>query len=330
MLAGEPSLFDPMEFVSGEPRTADDLGTVEWSYSRRSLLEKCPRQYYYAYYGANKRRAQNDPDKLLLHRLKGMSNRHMRVGDILHMVIANYFRARQRGDDWTLDRLTGWANDILVADITYSESDPRGENPHEGQFPPKLLHEFYYGWADVLDLYAEARERLSSALAMFYTAEAFGPLRMMGCLPDAEIERTVSIAGLPCRAEGKVDLYRVADGGIKIVDWKSGVPGSGGDDSLQLSAYGLWAHVEQGIPPQLVSVSMAFLGNGAVVSYGVSDSEMAATRARICQDAERMALAHEYVALSGSAAFTAHPQPRVCQMCPFLCACSDGKECVDA
>src|SRR5260370_35659974 len=107
----QPNLFDLVELEDEKPVAVDCIADVEWSYSRRSLLEQCARRYYYAYYGANLRDAPDEPDKIRLHRLKKLQNRYTRAGKIVHLMIATYFRKAQHRDVWTLDRLIKWARE---------------------------------------------------------------------------------------------------------------------------------------------------------------------------------------------------------------------------
>ena len=39
----------------GRADRSRELARIEWSYSRRVILERCPRQYYYEYFGASAR-----------------------------------------------------------------------------------------------------------------------------------------------------------------------------------------------------------------------------------------------------------------------------------
>jgi len=262
--------------------------------------------------------------------LKELPTRHTRSGKILHRVIASFFRKAQAGERWTLDRMVGWARRMLREDIDYSQADPDGLTPQDGSFPPVLLHEFHYRWPDALPLYVETEERLVAALTAFYCGPAYARVREIGCTAGAKVETKIKIGGLPCRAEGVIDLHYLDGEGLEILDWKSGAAGPDGDDSLQLSAYGLWGHLEYGLPTDRISVFKGFLGSGHLIPYTISDLEVAAAHARILQDCERMAVAHEYVELSGSAAFTPCVQPEVCRMCPYLRVCREGKGCVDA
>ncbi|MFQ5754210.1 MAG: PD-(D/E)XK nuclease family protein, partial [bacterium] len=80
-----------------------------WSYSRREVLEQCPRKYYYHYYGSSSRTAETERDKEALKFLKKLSNRHMRIGKIFHLIIRTYFTKLIEGETWELDRLLSWA-----------------------------------------------------------------------------------------------------------------------------------------------------------------------------------------------------------------------------
>src|SRR5579864_2266947 len=124
MVQGQTSLFDEWE-LQGEPAgVLESLKTVEWSYSKRTILEQCPRRYYYEYYGSHMRKAKDDPRKESLRTLKTLQNRYERTGHILHFVIATYFRKALQGDCWEPDRLSRWAHDMFYADMEYSQADP--------------------------------------------------------------------------------------------------------------------------------------------------------------------------------------------------------------
>lgn len=136
------------------------LTNFVWSYSRRSTFERCVRCYYYQYFGANRRTAKQDPDKEILHLLKGISTRNERAGYILHLVIGTYLKKCQEGDTWNNNHLVKWAYDMFNRDIQYSQSDPNGDATLTGRFPPVLLHEFYYHYQNALDQCMETKERL--------------------------------------------------------------------------------------------------------------------------------------------------------------------------
>ena len=102
---------------------------MQWSYSRRSLLERCPRAYYYQYYGANRNLAIAEPLKEHLYFLKTLSNRHLRAGEIVHLVIRTYLKSLRRNDAWDVSRVLNWANRIFQKDYDYSSTYQPGEEP---------------------------------------------------------------------------------------------------------------------------------------------------------------------------------------------------------
>src|SRR5437899_2263695 len=93
---------------------------VAWSYSRRSVFDQCPRRYYYQYYGSDLRTALEEPHKDTLKQLKGLQNRYERVGALLHLAIATYFRQAQAGEILTLPRLLNGIQKMFRDDYTYS------------------------------------------------------------------------------------------------------------------------------------------------------------------------------------------------------------------
>jgi len=75
--------------------------SVEWSHSRRSVLEQCSRRYYYQYFGAGKNTSRKEPAKEMLHSLKTrVQNRYLVSGGVLHTVIKTYLTKAREGDRW--------------------------------------------------------------------------------------------------------------------------------------------------------------------------------------------------------------------------------------
>src|SRR5438067_1967552 len=129
--AYQMTLFTDLEVVVAEPKPEltltvgsrlEALGGVEWSYSRRTALDQCARRYYNEYHGANRRSAKSEPKKERLHFLKALDSRYERTGKILHKAIAIYLRKAQAGDHWEAERLYGFAEMILSADLEHSRA----------------------------------------------------------------------------------------------------------------------------------------------------------------------------------------------------------------
>jgi len=285
------------------------------------MLEKCARRYYYEYYGAA---APAEPNKVEVSRLKRLKNRYERAGAILHFVIAAYLRAARKGDIWTAERLVRWATSILAGDRSYSLVDPDGEAPPTQAFPPMLLREFHYREADAEEKFRDVERRLTLALRAFLCGPAFAPFRAAGIREDALIEARLALSTLPCRVTGQIDLAYPGER-FTVVDWKMGAGDGSGDDSLQLAVYALWAHVARGIAADALAVYKAHLGGNVVQGFSVSDQLLASARARVLQDAERMAFLARYGYSGLAEAFTPNPHRAVCALCSYQRLCPGGK-----
>ncbi|MEW5816967.1 MAG: PD-(D/E)XK nuclease family protein [Spirochaetota bacterium] len=144
-----------------------DSSTRQWSYSRREVLEQCPRRYYYQYFGSAARTAKTEPHKHMLRFLKGISNRYLRVGDIMHLIIRTYLTKLRSGDAWSLEWLLNWASDIYHRDMEYSRSYDVSSHAEE-KYPPVLLLEFYYQQDNADRSCAESEQRLNACFDGFY------------------------------------------------------------------------------------------------------------------------------------------------------------------
>lgn len=322
------TLFDMPSPVGG----AVESGAPEhkWSYSKSGALEQCPRKFYYRYYGGNQHKAKNDTEKQRLRRLKMVRNRHERTGDIIHFVIAHYFREAQAGRPMIREGVIEWARRVFIKDVSLSSQgfDETGLslNGRDPKFLAEFLHE-----TDPRDLCREAQEEMVAALETFLDAPEFAPLREMGMEPGSLIER--HFTGLPkftVVIEGQIDLaFRDATGGVTVVDWKSGDLSGEGDDSLQLAVYALWAKGYFGCDTEAITLYKAFLGSGELAQYPVSERMLKAAGLKIRQDAKRFAAMHEYGCTGNLSAFTPCAQEAVCRGCSFATICPEGKECLE-
>src|SRR5947208_1191301 len=128
-----PLFADAVRFADIGPR---DLEGISWSYSRRQLLEQCPRRYYYEHFGASSH-SDTGPATDSIRFLKSLQNRYERAGAILHQVIATWFRKAQQGDHWTAERLERWAQSLYRRDVAFSIGNPDGNAQNtQDEWPP--------------------------------------------------------------------------------------------------------------------------------------------------------------------------------------------------
>lgn len=317
----------PAEFLPGE------LAHIRWSYSRRNVLEQCPRRYYYEYYSTKRRddSRRRVEETETFRTLKSLQSRHERTGALIHLVISTFFRKAQKGEVWSKDRLCKWARDMFRRDIAHSVRNHGSISvKNEVGHPPVLLQEFYYKEANAMQLAHEAEARLVEGLSVFSTSDRMAEYRSAGMKQEALVECAVNIPGLPCQVNGKLDLGFRDNERVRIVDWKLGEASGTGEESLQLAVYALDAIHRFGIDAEVVEVSKAHLSGDVIVRFPVSQTTLRNARARIAQDAERMAAIHDYGVRGIEEAFTACAQLGVCSNCSFRGICPEGRATINA
>ena len=295
---------------------------VEWSYSRRNTFEQCLQKYYLDYYGSSQRFAQNEQDKVLIRELKLRQNRYARTGELVHAMIASYFRSGEKGIVQSTRSMIEAACRILTDEINLSL---RRAECVSGSPGPGLI-EFSNAPKQARDFYKEAEQRMVVSLQNFGEHARYEKIRVVGRSGAADIEKRFKLQNFRCRVAGIIDFASRSSGKAAIVDWKSGKPSQSEDDSLQLTAYALWGAQRFGTAPQNVAIYKAFLGSGELIRFPLTETSVEKGKRRICQDVQRMIEMHEYGVIGRRKAFTPCAQPKVCILCPYLTICHEGKE----
>jgi CRISPR/Cas system-associated exonuclease Cas4 (RecB family) len=306
---------DQLELELGV-EVAQKPANMEWSYSRRELLEQCPRSYYYHYYGANAKTAKEEPHKEKLKALKALKNRYVRTGEIVHLVIRTYLKKRQIGEVWDVDRLLKWAGDIYKKDRAYSLGLFHPDNEDK---PVKLL-EFLYEHENAEKEYNESEQKLLDAIKNFMTSETIVPFHSAAAKDDTIIEEWMKLKIYDQPVRGKIDLMYSDEHRVVICDWKIGKPDDFGD-SLQLLSYALWAIDRYHRHPDDIWAYKVYLSEGSLSRVKVSDQNLRRAKARILQDIERMQFFDKYGRDAIAEAFTPCNKPKICLLCSFQGIC---------
>lgn len=319
------TLFDTEPVLVSEPEAAREHSLIEWSYSRREMFERCLLWYYFNYYGAKKGTAKSEPRKQELRFLKSLSNRHLRTGEIMHLVIRTYLKHHKEGDTWALDKVLSWARDIYNGDLRRSLSYQQGVSVVAPGDRSVLLAEFYFSVPEARALWEESATRLATALTNFVTLPEMERFRLGATHPESLIEQNIRLREDHFRLKGQIDLAYPVGERFVILDWKLGAS-SGGEDSLQLLSYALVATKHFACPPESLDLFKVHLEDGVVSPYTVREEEMRRARARIIQDSQQMQAVDHYGRNGVANAFTPCEQPRICDMCPFHKFCAKGVE----
>lgn len=305
-----------------------DIGTpvmketekISWSPSKIGTQKQCSWKYYCQYYGSKQTKAKSDENKSRLQYLAGLSNKSLVAGEIIHSVVAAYFRKGKQNEIWSADRLVNFALSILRAAIQYSKDERAGKHKIF-TYPPPILKEIYYGSIDEKALYQEIADRLQTSLKNFHQSELFAHLRMNGIKADAIIEGKC-IYTLPehIKVDGVIDLAFHDQGKFWITDWKTGKVEEE-ETSLQLLSYALWATRQKGIPKEAVNIQKAYLLDNRLEPLEYSEEQLGRAKVRIMQDVEILRELDEFGIEGRHEAFTKCKQPRICNLCPFQEVC---------
>lgn len=311
--------------VAGEaiPTIAPHAVPLSWSYSRREAVDQCLLRYFYQYYAAS------ISDRVLrdeVQSLRVVKNRHLRIGELLHLAIATYLKKKKIGRDLSLPWLQSWVIKLFDADQAYSRSIRSGEKRSLEQYPPTLLDEVLFDAPNRDVLLRSAAEQLTSALQRFFRDEAIRPLRILGGGSASLIEHKLSLSGYAAPVLGKLDLASCDGATAIVVDWKTGNVSEGGAESLQLATYGLWAQNTYALSADNIRIVKVHLGDGIVVDFKAGEEAFANARARIHQDLERLSILHAYGEQGTMQAFTPSASPSTCHLCSFRRACPEGKQ----
>ncbi|PYL79094.1 MAG: hypothetical protein DMF21_13765 [Verrucomicrobia bacterium] len=118
----------------------DAYAGLNWSYSRREALEHCTRRYFFQYYASA---LPSGDFKTKVNFLRGVKNRYLRTGEIVHLMIATHFKKLKIGRNLSEDWLMKWAKDLLAEDRKYSLHIRNGgasaHNNSHPQFSTKFL-----------------------------------------------------------------------------------------------------------------------------------------------------------------------------------------------
>ncbi len=292
---------------------------LDWSPSKRNLLEQCPRRYYYQYYGSAARTAAHDSLKEQLQFYRKLSNSWMLAGILLHLKIRESFQALRNGGRNERDEMVRVIRQRWERTREASVQFAKSGNTKEAAGKVLLL-EYVFGHPDADRMWAEAGERLEKALTGFLTLPDLERFRRGGLMPGAAIEQRVKVEGPGFRMRGQFDLAWSEHGRVTVADWKSGSRKSG-DSDLQLLAYALAAQQHFNCRFGNLDLYRVELDSGRVVRQEVNEQEAARARARMAQDTRLMMDLDKYGRQVIAEAFTPTGSQRVCRLCPYQRIC---------
>lgn len=236
---------------------AEIANEFSWSKSRDELFRECRRKYYYDKYGSWGGWDSNADERArTLYILKRLKSRHMWMGEIVHWAVEGILSETRSGR-------TPTAADVTARITARMRKEFRESRDRLYLKDPKRccgLYEHEYEVPLDNDAWFSLHEKAKACALHLLDSKIFAEIR---AIPP---ERWLTLEGLldmgfeNDRIFLKMDFASRDDGGILIVDWKTG----GRDDvdsNVQLGCYGLYAvHEWSALPEQVTTVEYNLSG----------------------------------------------------------------------
>ena len=249
-----------------------------WSISRDRIFQTCPRQYYFNYYGYWGGWETNAPQRVKqIYVLKQLKNRHMWAGAKVHDCIKHSLTNLQRGIS-VLD-----VNQIIDITLKQMREEFRSSREKRYHTHPKTCALFEHEY-DVPISDADWRStavNMEQCLRNFYSSETFDMLKELPRQMWLEVEDFSSFNLNNTKIWAVLDCsYRTEDGGITIIDWKTGRSMSE-DVTMQLSCYAMYAMNKWGVAPENVKLIEYNLLANQSAEFAIGTSEIENTKSYI-------------------------------------------------
>lgn len=286
-----------------------------WSFSRDGVWQRCPRQYFYAYYaawGGWERRA--DARTRTMYVLKQLHGRKAWAGECVHDAICAH-----------LDALRGGGSLLSTEDAveqTLQRMRAAWRDSGEGLYwdDPKKYCALWEHEYDIELPDAEWKATVDHALNCLRTFFASQTFRDLAALPHDAWLQIESLASFPVngtKVHVQLDCaHRTDDGGICIYDWKTG-RSSGDEPPEQLAVYILFAARRWNVPPERIVAREFNLALNQTREVRLDAAALEATVARVTSSATTLLAMHG----RREDDFPLADEERVCHACNFLRVC---------
>jgi len=248
-----------------------------WSKSRHDVVQTCPRQYYfnyYGYWGGWERNASERTRQIYI--LKNLKNRYMWAGNMVHECIKHTLKNLHRGIT-VLD-----VDDIISITINKMREEFRSSKKRRYLSHPKTCalfeHEYELSLPD--SDWKQIADDVVKCLKNFYGSKTFEMLRMVAQQDWLEIENFSFFHLDGIKIWAVLDCSFRTKEGITIIDWKTG-RGTTSDLSLQLSCYAMYGIEKWKIKPEDIKVVEYNLLSNQSAEFSITEGEIVNTRAII-------------------------------------------------
>jgi PAS domain-containing protein len=303
-----------------------------WSKSRDSLFQECRRAYYLNHYGAwGGWNASAPPEVRELYLMKNLNSRATWLGIVVHEVAERALRALRGEIDWPLEAALAEAEQRLRAELEISRQGQYRTGARvrwNGRWVKVSgLQEHFYGLPTPDEEWEAAIAQALQCVTNLYHSPTFRRLQEVGPGAILSVEELESFLVGDVKVWVKLDLaVRRPDGGIVIVDWKTGSAHREEDIALQLGIYGLYGTRLWGVPPDRIRGFDVNLRDGATHQHPIDGDRLSEVSDYIQTSAQQMRALLDDVAENRASAekFPLTEDLSLCRRCRFRRAC--GRE----
>ncbi|MCB9792951.1 MAG: PD-(D/E)XK nuclease family protein [Alphaproteobacteria bacterium] len=257
--------------------------TFSWSYSRHGLFAQCRRKYWlnhYAFWGGWSRRAPARARALYVQ--KKLTTQPMWIGTVVHEIAEGALKAMQQGVTPWVERAVEMARERAEADIEASRAGRYEQDPK--RYPGFQCH--YYGQEE--PDFDAAIEQIEAQLRTLFAHPVF---RRMMAVPERIVEveelRQIDIEGVPVWVVLDA-MVSDGEGGLVIIDWKTGKDHEDEKIARQLGIYGIYATQERGVPVEQVRTLHVNTRFNTMTQHPVDAAVLDETRAFVRESADAM------------------------------------------
>jgi hypothetical protein len=291
-----------------------------WSVSRDSVFQDCPRQYYFQYYGSWGGWEFDAPDRIRkLYILKQLKGRAMWIGQVVHDCIKRSLDNVSRGISvLPVEEILSITRDRMRQDFRSSRSGAYWDNPRHNCG----LYEHEYDLSVTDDQWREAADRVDRCLKIFYASDTYQHLFAVPREDFLEIEQFSKFDLDGDEVTIKLDCAIREHDSIVIYDWKTGRSEQVGL-SFQMACYAYYASNIYRIPVKNVVTRRFELLRNEIHEARVSEASLDELLGYIRGSIKDMKslLDDPEKNIASEERFTKIEKREICYRCNFLKVC---------
>ncbi len=290
-----------------------------WSRSREDIFRKCPRQYYYHYYGSwGGWQRDSDARTRNIYVLKKLSNQHLWAGEKAHQAVHKLLTVlRAENPLIPEDQLIAQTLADMRADFKNSRDRNYWKAPQTcGLFE----HEYELDLAD--QAWKEIAGHVEQCIRHFFHSELFEEIQQIPVDQWLAIEEVSHFFLNEIKVYVAIDFSVRDNDKIVIYDWKTG-SSVNTDHDLRMACYGWYAWQTWNVDPKQIELVEVNLIDMKIVRHQIAGVNLEKIQKRIFSSIQDMQFLLEDIGNNQATEdrFALTDNERFCSFCNFKKIC---------